>query len=142
MSKKLNQLIEACKARNVKLTESRQKVLKLLVNAKAAKSAYQLLDDYRELHPKAEAMTIYRALDYFIKHHIVHKIPSQNTYHLCTEDSDHALTPILVCDDCHQVTEVPYKALENIISDLANVYHFKITEPTTEIKGLCQDCQK
>ena len=82
MLKKIETL---CQSHDINLTAPRLAVLELLSENKEAKTAYELLDQYRKKNPSGQAMTIYRSLDYLVKKQVVHKISSQNSYQLCTE---------------------------------------------------------
>ena len=136
MPEQLDQLI---KSSQLKLTGPRLAILEILTSNYEAKTAYELLAQYRQKCPSGKAMTIYRALEYFVTQKIVHKIPSQNKYKICMEEHQHHLNSILICTRCQHSVEI--KVTSAAIFKIAQMHHFKVTQPIVEIIGICQNCQ-
>lgn len=60
----IDQATEICLRRGTRLTEVRQCVLKLVLDADRPLTAYQLLDKLRAVHRRPTPPTIYRGLNF------------------------------------------------------------------------------
>ena len=78
-----------CNDKGVKLTKLRQRVLKLIWKSHGYVKAYDLLNDLKKIDAAAKPPTIYRSLDFLIKHGFIHKIQSLNAFVGCSHPEEH-----------------------------------------------------
>ncbi|WP_374336992.1 Fur family transcriptional regulator [Leeia sp.] len=132
-----------CLSRGEKLTDSRREVLALLLQAGGPLKAYDILACLQKAKPTAAPPTVYRALDFLVSMGLVHRLESLNAFVAC----EHGLTPhhqgvLLICQRCHQVTEVAGVASMRQLQQDAAAAQFTITAHELEIKGVCHACQQ
>lgn len=144
MNTELNQRLQAaeclCAERGARLTTQRKAVLALIYRHGDPISAYELLRQLKESHPKAEAMTVYRALEFLQQQQLIHRIASQNAFTACDTPSQHHHAQLLLCERCGQSQEVCDDAVERALQNLADRYGFALTSKPREISGICQSC--
>lgn len=128
--------------RNIRLTSQRKSVIQLMLKADRAMSAYDLLDQLREIAPQAKPPTIYRALDFLMEQGFIHKVESMNSYIICPhfDDPSH-ISILLICNSCQQIIEEHCSPIEDKLQMLARENLFKIQHSVLEIRGVCQKCQ-
>ncbi|MGF1463004.1 MAG: transcriptional repressor [Maricaulaceae bacterium] len=94
-----------CRARGVKLTPVREKVLSLLAEAGRPMKAYDLLELLKPGPGAAQPPTVYRALDFLLDAGLVHKVASLNAFMLCGHrDCDH-VAALFICEVCGRAEE-------------------------------------
>ena len=123
------------------MTPQRQWVLECLHAATEPLTAYELLDVYRKAHGSGEAMTVYRALAYLEKMHIIHKIHSQNKYKLCDLDHTDSGVQLFLCTRCHNTQEIHSSGLQAILNKTAQANGFQIEQSMLELSGICKECR-
>ncbi|RKS86871.1 Fur family zinc uptake regulator [Orbus hercynius] len=137
----INDIELVCKKRNVKLTNQRRLVLEIMLQAKKAMSAYDLLDLLKQDEPQAKPPTIYRALEFLIEQGFIHKVESSNSYIICPHFSHpNHISILFICDNCKQILEKNNHEIEHQLQQLANQSHFMIKHSIIEIHGLCPSC--
>lgn len=130
-----------CKTRNIRLTPQRRNVIELMLHADKAMSAYDLLDQLKQIEPQAKPPTIYRALDFLMEHGFVHKVESLNNYILCPHFDDTKHVSILfICNHCHSIIEEHASSIEKELQRLADNHHFSTRHSILEIHGTCNRC--
>jgi len=135
----------ACAARGANLTEVRRQVLGLILEAKQPVGAYALLDRLKEARAGAAPPTVYRALDFLLEQGLVHKVERLNAFVACgTHDHDGHAHPaqLLVCRNCHAVTELDDHNVAHAIAKAAAAAGFKPARATVEVEGLCARCAR
>lgn len=130
-----------CQHRKIRLTPQRRAVIKLMVQARTAMSAYDLLDQLKQTAPQAKPPTIYRALDFWIEYGFVHKVESINSYILCPHFNEHQHVSILfICNCCHAIVESHSALLEQTLTNLSKQEAFIPKHSILEIHGYCRQC--
>ena len=131
--------------KGISLTEKRQRILTILIDAQQAISAYDIVDRYQKsFNQSIPAMSVYRILDYLIDIGAVHKLESVNQYVICEHvacEHSHQKTQFLICDDCHSVQEIVLD--QSIVASLNKSVlnaNFSLKSPQLELHGLCSDC--
>jgi len=104
-------------------------------------TAYELLRLLREKNPKAEAMTVYRTLDFLQGQQLVHRIASQNAYTTCDAPHHSHHAQLLLCEQCGQAQEVNVKPLEKVFMAIAKEHEFVFSDKPIEITGICKNCR-
>jgi Fur family transcriptional regulator, zinc uptake regulator len=111
----LEKAAAACAERGAQLTNLRRLVLKLILDAEGPTTAYQLLDRLRAIHPGAVPPTVYRALDFLMEQHLIHKIERLNHFIACS-DTDHPHSvQFLICRKCGTVAELEDRTAERAL---------------------------
>ena len=137
---------DICAERNARLTPLRRQVLELVWRSHEPIGAYDVLaklqredsagEDGRPVAPP----TVYRALDFLLKHRLVHRIESMNAYVGCPHpDSEHN-GQFLICTQCGNAAEIDDPAIRRAIGEHARKIGFTIERITVEVSGLCPKC--
>lgn len=134
---------EICEAHKVRLTTLREQVLTLLLMHGKPLGAYALMDLLTE-HSEREHVappTIYRALDFLMKHHLIHKIHSLNAYVPNTHPKHENSAVILICAACGIAEEAPNNTIQQAINLYASQNRFNVEKQVIEISGKCNTCR-
>jgi Fur family zinc uptake transcriptional regulator len=136
----LARAIEICKTKNIRFTNVRQQVFTLMVDHQGAISAYELLEKLQAFDSKAKPPTIYRALEFLLENHFIHRIESLNAYLMCCHLGCEHPMQLLICEKCKQVIEVSDPIIDEAFSTKAAQFGFKITNKVLEAHGVCNKC--
>lgn len=129
-----------CRKNDLRFTEIRRTVLRLIwANHEPAK-AYDILDQLKNEHMPAKPPTVYRALDFLLENHFVHKLSSLNAYIGCPHPGEHSQCYFLICNKCNKVQECCNQVLTEAVIYTTHTQHFKPKHTTLEIQGICQQC--
>ncbi len=133
--------IEYFKQLPVRLTSMRKAVLFVLWSANKPLKAYDIVEALMTVNSNVPPATVYRALDFFISHGLLHKIESIQSYALCSaEEKNWPSELLMVCQRCHQVIEVCDTDLRAHITRLTAEFAFVLNQDSIELHGLCADC--
>ena len=133
--------LQYCASLELKMTSLRKDVFYVLWSASKPLKAYEILENLLKIKPNSTPPTVYRALEFFEAHGLVHKIESIQSYTLCREPSKQWSSEVLmVCGDCHQVVEIYNEELRNLFTGLANANCFQLRQDAIELKGTCEAC--
>ena len=131
---------DICKTKNIRFTPVRQQVFTLMAEHKGAISAYDLLEKLQTFDSKAKPPTIYRALEFLLDNHFIHRIESLNSYLMCCHlGSEHPMQ-LLICTECKQIIELSDPVIDEAFSLKASQFQFKITNKVLEAHGICNNC--
>jgi Fur family zinc uptake transcriptional regulator len=136
----LQHAIDICSEKKIRFTAIRQRVFLLMLDQKGAVSAYELLEKLKQYDSSAKPPTIYRALDFLLEHHFIHRIESLNAYLKCEHFGCEHPMQLLICDKCKQVIELSDPVIDNAFSDQAQQTGFRITNKVLEAHGVCHKC--
>lgn len=137
----MDQIEACCQKEGLRLTPIRRRVLELIVVADKPIKAYDLLDQLKVEHPSAAPPTIYRALEFLLAHHFIHRIETLNAFVSCVHPEHPHEGQFLICNRCHQVVEIEDKVLNERLSQAAGSEGFTPSHQVLEIYGYCDDCQ-
>jgi Fur family zinc uptake transcriptional regulator len=129
-----------CRERDVRLTEQRKTVLRLLCAADRPVTAYELLDQLRDIVKNPAPPTVYRALDFLLEQGLVHKLESLHAYVGCTHPDHPHASQFLICDDCGEVTEVEDASVADSLRAAGQARGFRTKRPIVEVLGTCAQC--
>ena len=149
--REINAIIEhveqKCKANGKQLTTKRKLVLRALVHANKALSAYELVD-YCQTHfdQVIPAVSVYRILDFLEGEHLAHKLQVSNKYIACSHilcDHQHGTPQFLICSKCDKIIEQTI-APEMITGLQSNARQegFTLVNPQLEISCVCDECAR
>jgi len=135
-----------CSQRGRKLTRRRKQVLRSLLQAKKALSAYELADlCNKNSHEPMPPMSVYRVLEFLQTEQLAHKLETANKYVACTHIAckhKHRRSQFLICNECHKVQELDttIEAL-SAIEAAAKIVKFRPLNPQIEVSGSCDLCK-
>ena len=138
----LAQAQSLCDDRGARFTQTRQKVLELMLLHGGAVSAYDLLDSLKETDGGAKPPTVYRALDFLLEQHFIHRVESQNAFIACNQFSDDHQLQLFICERCKEVQEVHSPQIQQSLNEQARLNDFQIHSQTVEARGLCHNCRQ
>ncbi|QXM24613.1 transcriptional repressor [Elioraea tepida] len=143
-----------CAARGARLTNLRRQVLALILQSPVPIGAYALLDKLKPSHAGAAPPTVYRALEFLLKHRLVHRIERLNAFIGCRvgcteasaaqghEEHGHAhAAQFLICRRCGRVEEIEDEAVGRALAAAARCAGFAPEHATVEIEGTCSSCR-
>lgn len=128
-----------------KATPARRRVLEILLESHRALGAYDILRRLQAEGMAAQPPVAYRALDFLIRHGLVHRIERLNAYVACPHPDPggggccHS-PAFLVCRVCHLVTEDTAGA-PRALTEMALGTGFRVEATVVEAIGLCAECQ-
>lgn len=131
---------QRCRQRGLRLTPTRKRVLELVLSADGPVKAYDLLDQLKAEQPNAAPPTIYRALDFLLEHHFIHRLESLNAFVSCFHPAESHQGQFLICDRCRAVIEIHDPGLTRQLREAAEHEDFHPSRQVLEIYGLCDDC--
>ena len=141
----LDQAGDLCLRRGVRLTPLRRQVLGMILGSPVPVGAYHLLDQLRATRAGAAPPTVYRALDFLMEQHLIHRIERLAAFVGCNHpDADghaHAHTAqFLICKRCGRVAELEDGELEQALGRAAQRTGFAVSGATVEAEGTCATC--
>jgi Fur family zinc uptake transcriptional regulator len=137
----LDKAIQQCQKKGLKLTKLRQQVLEIIWSSHEPIGAYEVLQALQKEGHKPAPPTAYRALDFLVTAHLIHRIESLNAYIGCPSPNDNHQCQFYICQDCGHIAEVDNPDVASAIVDGANALGFKSQQPVIEVHGICKDCQ-
>lgn len=138
----IREVEQRCRQRGLRLTPTRRRVLELVLAADGPVKAYDLLDDLKSEQPGAAPPTIYRALDFLLENHFIHRLESLNAFVSCFHPETSHQGQFLICDECQSVTEFHEPTLARQLSEAASRHDFHPSRQVLEIYGLCRRCEE
>ncbi len=130
-----------CVVNGTQLTDLRRSVLKLILEARAPLTAYQLLDQLKELRRNAAPPTIYRALEFLLENRLIHKVERLNAFIPCNDsEHEHHAVQFLICQTCRTVTEIEDHEIIHALTRAAEKQGFRSRHAMVELDGTCATC--
>lgn len=141
----INHVEKSCKTRGKQLTSQRKLVLRALVHANKALSAYELVDYCNEHFSQSiQAMSVYRILDFLEGEHFAHKLKVSNKYIACSHilcDHEHGVPQFFICSKCNKISEqIIDPTMISGLKSHAKQEGFTIISPQLEISCICDKC--
>lgn len=138
---------QKCQQRNLNFTIKRSKVLQVMLLAKKAVSAYDIVDAYHaKYQQKISAISVYRMLDFLMEAQLIHKLLSSSQFIVCSHitcNHVHKMPMLLICNQCHQVEEVEIgDGLPPVLKKSILPTGFLSQDQQLELHGTCLICQK
>jgi Fur family zinc uptake transcriptional regulator len=131
-----------CAARAQRLTAPRRQVLEVLAASHKPLGAYEIIDLIAKGKSRPAPITVYRALEFLMKHGLVHRIESRNAYLACAHNHDSgALVAFLICETCGAVGEASTAAMAQLLAAAAKKAGFRPAMSVIEISGTCSHCR-
>ncbi len=136
----LSRAQHVCSDSGARLTPIRKKVLELIWQSHKPIKAYDLLALLSDADHLEKPPTVYRALDFLLENHLIHKIESSNSYIGCEFEHHQLDSKFLVCDQCHEVKELLEPKLNKSLQEASSKQGFTINQTNIEIHGVCARC--
>ena len=130
-----------CSARAARFTPLRARVLELIWQSHKPLGAYAILDMLSNEGRSPAPPTVYRALEFLLKHGLVHRIASLNAYAGCRRPGHSGSGQFLICTRCGNVAELSNAKVTAAIEAAAAAETFKAELHTVEITGVCLHCR-
>tara|TARA_R110002049_G_scaffold252264_2_gene427283 strand:- start:18920 stop:19378 length:459 start_codon:yes stop_codon:yes gene_type:complete len=131
-----------CAKRAIRLTPIRRKVLELIWQSHKPVKAYDLLASLSTEGHIEKPPTVYRALDFLLENHLIHKIESSNAFIGCEIDHNKLDSKFFVCDECDEVKEMHEPKLDKTLLETSQKQGFIPNQTSIEIHGTCARCAK
>lgn len=132
---------QACDERGLKLTDLRREVLELVLQSTKPVKAYDLLEQLKQDRRKAAPPTVYRALDFLLENHFIHRIESLNAFVSCFHPDHQHQSQFLICENCENVQELSNSSVGDTLSTISRQQNFEPTRQVIEVYGTCADCR-
>ena len=133
--------IEYFQQLSLRLTSMRKAVLFVLWSAHKPLKAYDIVESLMTIKPNMTSASVYRALDFFMSHGLLHKIESIQSYALCSAPEKKWPSELLmVCHLCHRIIEVYDADLRQLLTRITAEFAFRLNQDSIELHGLCAGC--
>jgi Fur family zinc uptake transcriptional regulator len=130
----------ACRTRGIQLTETRRRVLEILLAEHRALGAYDILARLGAEGRAAQPPVAYRALDFLVREGFAHKIERLAAWVACVHpEADHA-PAFLICRSCDTVAEAEVGGVGEALARAAAAAGFRLERAVVEATGLCPEC--
>lgn len=136
----LEKAYQHCVDHGYRFTEPRERILKILLEAKKPLGAYDILQRLSHEIENPKPPTVYRAIQFWEQEGFIHCIDSLKSYVICSEDHHVGQTQFLICNECGFVKELETAINLAPATKAAKAIQFSITNCTVELKGLCGKC--
>ncbi len=127
-------------AKNIKLTSLRRKILELIWQNHQPVKAYDLIEKLQAENISTKPITLYRILDVFLNHDLLHKVESENSYVGCSNPESKHNCYFFICTKCNKIKESFDEKVLQAIYDNCAMENFYPSKIILEIKGLCLEC--
>ncbi len=131
-----------CAREGLRLTPLRRRVLELIWRSHRPSGAYELLEQLTAEGRRPSPPTVYRALEFLLRHSLVHRVSSRNAFVGCSCPGHRHMAQIFLCDHCGVAVEQTDPALNRRIRHTARDMQFRLRGQTVELSGLCVRCQE
>jgi Fur family zinc uptake transcriptional regulator len=136
----VGEVMRLCRQRGLRLTDLRERVLRLVAEEGRPIKAYDLLERMRGLQGPVAPPTVYRALDFLLEGGFIHKLHSINAYVGCHHPQMQHQVPFLICDLCHEAIELEDEQISAQLNQRAKALGFQPAGQTLEVHGVCAAC--
>ncbi len=140
-AKVIRQVETHCREQGLRLTPTRRRILEMVLEAEGPIKAYDLLDQLRDEQPKAAPPTVYRALEFLLENHFIHRLETLNAFVSCFHPEDQHQGQFLICEKCQAVTEIHDHSIEAMLAKAAADQGFEPARQVLEIYGCCGKCR-
>ena len=132
-----------CIDNNLRFTDLRQKVFKIISKKHKPAKAYDILSELQKKDSSAKPSTVYRTLDFLLENGLIHKLHSSNSYAACSHPTaKHSQCYFLICDKCSNIQECCNSGvITEEIHNIADKNSFKPSNISIEINGVCGGCR-
>lgn len=137
----INHALTQCQKQGLRLTKIRQQVLEIIWASHNPIGAYDILQKLQDSGHKPAPPTAYRALEFLVGAHLVHRIESLNAYIGCPSPDASHQCQFYICKACGLIAELNNKDVASALTAGAAQLGFISQQPIIEVHGLCKTCQ-
>lgn len=137
----LSDALERCEKKGLKLTKIRKQVLEIIWASHNPLGAYDVLQKLQDNGHKPAPPTAYRALDFLVNAHLIHRIESLNAYIGCPSPNASHQCQFYICKSCGHIAELNSQEVASALNASAEQLGFDSQQPIIEVHGTCADCQ-
>jgi Fur family zinc uptake transcriptional regulator len=124
-----------------RLTDTREAILRLILEAGHPVTAYELLDALSERTGRPRnPPTVYRALEFLLEQGIVSRVESLGAYTICSHIGESHSCVFFLCTCCGEAQEISDASLDSKLAEMASALGFSAEQPVIEVAGLCRNC--
>ncbi len=139
--KRLDEMIEALRSQNFRLTPQRLEILRILASSREHPSVEQVFEEVRRRFPTTSLATVYRNILKLKELGQVLELgfsEGGNRY-----DGNRPYPhPHMVCLKCRRIMDPDVENLEDLTERLASATGFKIVNHRLDFFGICPSCQQ
>lgn len=137
----LEQAESVCRRKNLRFTDLRRRVLRLVWSGHKPLGAYDILAMLEDEGRPSAPPTVYRTLEFLIEAGLVHRLDSLNAYIGCPEPGPKHSGHFLICERCRTVIELDDDEIATAVARRASAEGFRVARQTLEIQGCCEACR-
>lgn len=138
----LTQAEALARARGLRLTPVRRRVLEILLEQHRAMGAYDVLARLAEEGFGNQPPVAYRALEFLEENGLAHRIRRLNAFAACMHPATDHAPVFLICRSCDKLSEAPAPAVRPALESAASAVGFAIETSVVEALGLCRTCRE
>lgn len=130
------------RARGLRLTPVRRRVLEILLERHGAMGAYEVLERLAAEGYGQQPPVAYRALEFLVAQGLAHRIRRLNAFVACARPGEDHHAAFLICEGCQAVAEMPAEALRALLDSAARKAGFAVARASLEAVGRCAACRE
>ena len=138
----LKEAKDICKDKELRFTEIREFILRMVWENHKPTKAYELLDKIPSMDYSPQPPTVYRALDFLLNNGFIHKINSLNAFVGCSHPLKHSECYFMICRNCDEIKECCDDKITNAIRQTLDSNQFSHKNIAIEISGNCHECSE
>ncbi len=135
VSEQVNAARKICESQGERFTPLRAHIYELIVRAEGPIKAYDLLEQLRPERGSPKPPTVYRALDFFARLGLVHRVEALNAYIACDHTHPGHVAEFFICEACDEVIESHAHSHDDCAPQ-----GFSVSRSVIEHYGHCQNC--
>ena len=137
---RINDALQILRNRGYRVTEPRQRVLKVLAEANRPVSPYEMQEILQCKGEYLNHVTIYRVLDLFCLLNLAHKVLLVGGFVKCALEESDGCHRFVICRECGALREYADKALCEEENAIAREFGFRTEQHFSEFSGICSEC--
>lgn len=138
----LQQVIEICEKKGVRLTLLRQVVLLLIHRAADGIKAYDILREIRQMLPNAAPAVVYRSLHFLLQTSLIYKVNSCQLFRFNRLNARVVAGALFVYPLCNKQTLVEDQGLMKDLHRLLKLNNYAEKKNIIEIVAQCKSCTR
>jgi Fur family ferric uptake transcriptional regulator len=143
LRKVINEVGEALRAKEYKLTPQREKILRVMLeNQEQHLSAEDVYTLVKKKSPDVGLATVYRTLELFLDNDIIHSVDfgdGRKRYEYGNKEEGHHHHHA-ICIKCGKIIEINDDLLEELENQVYKEHGFKVSNHELKIIGYCKEC--
>jgi Fur family transcriptional regulator, peroxide stress response regulator len=136
---RFNQLIDALKERNFRLTPQRVELVRMIAVSEGHPSANQFYEKIKEKFPTMSHATVYKTLALLKEMNQVFEIDLREDSHY--DGNRPQPHPHLICMKCNKIVDGEAALDQELLEKLEAETGFTILRPQVSLYGVCPDCK-